>query len=535
MKILLIAPACPETFWSFKYALQIISKKALLPPLGLLTVAAMLPEHWKKKLVDMTIEPLRDEDILWADYVFISAMRIHKESVDEIVARCKTLGAKVVAGGPLFTAGYERAHDVDHLVLNEAEVTLPIFLGDLAEGRPRYIYASDQRANLEATPAPAWDLANLRQYAVMPIQYSRGCPFRCDFCDITMLFGRRMRTKTTGQVLAEMNRLYTRGWRGAVFFVDDNFIANQEKLKKEVLPSMIEWMEARDYPFVFNTQASINLCDDEELMRLMVRAGFDTTFIGIETPHDQSLAECHKSQNRNRDLAASVHKIQSFGLQVQGGFILGFDSDTPAVFNRLTRFIQDSGIATAMVGLLNAPPETELYKRLLKEKRLIKTLATGNNMDMSMNFVPKMNQERLIRGYAGVLSRIYSIKLYYKRLTTFLKNYRPYRPGKCKQDWYNIPAFVKSTWVLGIRTKGRLHYWKFLLWSLINCPRLFPLAVTLAVNGFHFRTVLSHYQFSHQRSPSHPSLLASGTSAPVPSNPNGCPAGEVRSAESAAR
>jgi radical SAM superfamily enzyme YgiQ (UPF0313 family) len=499
MKILMIAPACPETFWSFKYALQVISKKSLLPPLGLLTVAAMLPPEWEKKLVDMTVEPLCDADIIWADYVFISAMRIHKQSVDEIVTRCRTLGTRVVAGGPLFKAGYERAHDIDHLVLDEAEVTLPVFLKDLDHGRPQYIYVSDQRADLQTTPVPAWDLANLSQYAVMPIQYSRGCPFHCDFCDITMLFGRRMRTKTTAQVLAEMNSLYERGWRGAVFFVDDNFIANQEKLKTEVLPAMIEWMEARDYPFVFNTQASINLSDDEELMRLMVRAGFDTTFVGIETPHDESLAECHKSQNRHRDLVGSVHKIQSFGLQVQGGFILGFDSDTPDTFDQLTRFIQESGIVTAMVGLLNAPPETELYKRLLREKRLLKKIASGNNMDMSMNFVPKMNYEKLIAGYASVLSRIYSHKLYYKRVTTFLRNYRPYRPGKCKQDWYNVGAFLTSVWVLGIRAKGRLYYWKLLLWSLFNRPRLFPLAVTLAVNGFHFRTVFAHYRLSHSQ------------------------------------
>ncbi len=496
MKILLIAPACPETFWSFKYALQVISKKSLLPPLGLLTVAALLPPEWDKKLVDLTVEPLCDADIVWADYVFISAMRIHKQSVDEIVTRCQALGTRVVAGGPLFKAGYERAHDIDHLVLDEAEVTLPVFLKDLARGCPQYIYASEQRADLETTPTPAWDLADLSRYAVMPIQYSRGCPFHCDFCDITMRFGRRMRTKTSGQVLAEMNTLYERGWRGAVFFVDDNFIANQEKLKREVLPAMIEWMEARDYPFVCNTQASINLSDDEELMRLMVRAGFDTTFIGIETPHDESLAECHKSQNRNRDLVASVHKIQSFGLQVQGGFILGFDSDTPATFNQLTRFIQSSGIVTAMVGLLNAPPETELYKRLLREKRLLKKIASGNNMDMSMNFVPRMNYDKLIAGYGSVMSRIYSHPLYYKRVTTFLRHYRPYRPGKCKQDWYNIRAFLKSVWVLGIRTEGRLYYWKLLLWSLFRYPGLLPLAVTLAVNGFHFRTVFAHYRLS---------------------------------------
>jgi radical SAM superfamily enzyme YgiQ (UPF0313 family) len=406
----------------------------------------------------------------------------------------QSVETKIVAGGPLLASGYEHAHHIDHLILNEAEVTLPAFLGDLEIGNPKYIYVTDQRAALEATPVPAWDLANLNHYAVMPIQYSRGCPFHCDFCDITMLFGRQMRTKTTGQVLAEMNSLYDRRWRGAVFFVDDNFIANQEKLKREILPALRGWMETRGYPFVFSTQASINLCDDEELMRLMVRAGFATVFVGIETPHDESLAECHKSQNRNRDLVASVRKIQASGLQVQGGFILGFDSDTPAVFDRLTHFIQESGIVTAMVGLLNAPPGTGLYKRLLREKRILKKIATGNNMDMSMNFVPKMDYRMLVNEYAGVVGRIYSNKLYYRRVTTFLRNYRPYRPGKCKQDWYNIPAFLRSVWILGVRTQGRTYYWRLLLWCLLHRPGLLPLAVTLAVNGHHFRTVFSHYQ-----------------------------------------
>ncbi len=504
MKILLVAPECPETFWSFKYALRFVAKQALLPPLGLLTVAAMLPQAWEKKLVDMTVEPLRDADLLWADYVFISAMRIHKRSVDEIVARCRAFGTKMVAGGPLLASGYEHAHEIDHLILNEAEVTLPPFLQDLADGCAKYIYITDQRAALETTPAPAWDLARLRHYAVMPIQYSRGCPFHCDFCDITMLFGRQMRTKTTGQVLAEMNSLYDRGWRGAVFFVDDNFIANQEKLKKEVLPAITAWMERKGYPFVFSTQASINLCDDAELMRRMVRAGFATVFVGIETPHDESLAECHKSQNRNRDLVTSVRRIQAAGLQVQGGFILGFDSDTPSVFNRLTRFIQESGIVTAMVGLLNAPPGTELYKRLLREKRILKKIASGNNMDMSMNFVPKMARRTLLAGYTGVVGRIYSNELYYKRVVTFLKNYRPYRPGKCKQDWYNIPAFLRSVWILGIRTPGRTYYWRLLLWTLFHCPSLLPVAVTLAVNGFHFRTVFAHYRLPDEHPASTP-------------------------------
>ncbi|OHB62120.1 MAG: B12-binding domain-containing radical SAM protein [Planctomycetes bacterium RBG_13_60_9] len=490
MKILLVCPECPETFWSFKHALRIISRKALLPPLGLLTVAAMLPPSWRKKLVDLGVEPLRDEDIRWADYVFVSAMRIHKESVDKIVARCRRLGARIVAGGPLFTAGYEHAREIDHLVLDEAEITLPAFLKDLGEGHPQPVYTAHQRADLKDTPIPLWDLVNMKKYACMPIQHSRGCPFCCDFCDVTRLFGNRMRVKATDQILAELESLYVRGWRDSVFVVDDNFIGNKKELKEEVLPAMIGWMERRNHPFVLSTQASINLSDDEELMRLMVRAGFDTVFVGIETPDDRCLAECHKSQNRNRDLAASVRKMQSFGLQVQAGFILGFDSDTPSIFTSLAHFIQESGIVTAMVGLLNAPVGTKLYERLMKENRLIQR-ATGDNTDLSMNFVPRMSYEELIAGYRWVVRRIYSHQLFYERVIAFLKSYKPVQTGRFRRHSYDVWALLKSMWFLGIRSRGRIYYWKLLLWSLFRRPQLFSLAITLAVQGFHFRKVFA--------------------------------------------
>jgi radical SAM superfamily enzyme YgiQ (UPF0313 family) len=492
MKILLVYPECPNTFWSLKHALGIISKKAILPPLGLLTVAAMLPRGWEKRLIDMGVEPLVDEDIEWADYVFISAMHIHRESVDKIIARCKRLGAKIVAGGPLFTSGYENSHEIDHLVLGEGEVTLPAFLRDLAGGHPKYVYASEQWADVKTTPVPSWELVNMKKYACMPIQYSRGCPFACDFCDVTILFGNKMRTKTSDQILAELEQLYLRGWRDPVFFVDDNFIGNKRELKTEVLPAIIRWMKARKQPFALNTQVSINLCDDEELMKLMVQARFDTVFVGIETPDEEGLAECNKAQNRNRDLVASVKKIQSFGLQVQGGFILGFDSDKPSIFATLTRFIQESGIVTAMVGLLNAPPGTKLYKRLLKENRLLKG-ASGDNTDLSMNFIPKMKYEELVEGYKNVVRRIYSHKLYYERVITFLRNYRPLPGSKLRLHSYDLQAFLRSIWVLGIRESGRIYYWKLLAWSLLRRPKLLSWAVLLAIYGFHFRKISEDY------------------------------------------
>lgn len=490
MNILLVYPDFPETFWSLKHALKVISKKAVLPPLGLLTVAAMLPEDWDLKLIDMTVTKLTDDDIRRADYVFISAMFLQKEVTKKIIAKCKNLGAKVVAGGPLFTADYECFPEIDHLVLNEAEITLPLFLEDLKNGCPKHIYTSDQWADIKKTPIPRWDLVNMKNYASMPIQYSRGCPFSCDFCDVTLLFGNRIRTKTADQMLAELDSLYAHRWRNEVFIVDDNFIGNKKKLKDHLLPAMVGWMEKRNYVFPLNTQVSINLADDEELMKLMVKAGFDTVFIGVETPNPKSLAECDKLQNQNRDLVACIRKVQQFGMDVQGGFIIGFDSDQVSIFDQLITFIQKSGIVTAMVGLLNAPRGSKLYERLLKENRLLSD-SSGNNTDMSLNFIPKINSDELLKGYKNVVQTIYSHQYYYKRILTFLKNYPTTRKKKTHLSLCDIKTLLKSTWTLGLRTKGRTYYWRLMLWTLFRRPQHLRLAVTFMICGLHFRKLFA--------------------------------------------
>ncbi|MFH0852220.1 MAG: B12-binding domain-containing radical SAM protein [bacterium] len=497
MKVVLVCPRCPDTFWSFKYALKFISKKASYPPLGLLTVAAMLPKNWEKKLVDMNVTKLRDKDLKGADLVFISAMAIQKASVKEVISRCKKMGIKIVAGGPLFTAGHEEFLDVDYFVLNEAEITLPLFLEDLKNGSAKHIYTSQKFPNIEKTPIPLWGLINMRKYASMNIQYSRGCPFNCEFCDITNLFGRGVRTKSRGQILAELESLYSQGWRGGVFFVDDNFIGNKIKLKQEILPAIIQWMAAKRHPFSFSTEASVNLSDDDELMQLMAQAGFDSVFLGIETPNEESLAECNKFQNKNRDLVACVKKIQKLGLQVTGGFIVGFDSDPPSIFEKQIEFIQESGIITAMVGLLNAPRGTRLYQRLTKENRLLKEIS-GDNTDFSINFIPKMNHEILIGGYKRIISGIYSPKPYYERVGKFLKEYNPLKKlhfhfGHIRFNFGYPGAFLKSIWFLGIKDEARAYYWKFFFWSLFRRPRVFPLAITYAIYGFHFRKVFKDY------------------------------------------
>jgi radical SAM superfamily enzyme YgiQ (UPF0313 family) len=327
----------------------------------------------------------------------------------------------------------------------------------------------------------------------MNIQYSRGCPFDCDFCNITVLYGRVPRTKSVDQVLAEFDALYAQRWKGGVFIVDDNFIGNKGKLKKEILPAIIEWMEKRKHPFALYTEVSINLSDDDELMKLMVRAGFDQVFVGIESPNDESLAECSKLQNRNRDLIASVRKIQQAGLEVQAGFIVGFDKDPDSIFDRLISFIQESGIVTAMVGLLNAPHGTKLYHRMKEEGRLV-TSSSGDNTDFSINFIPKMSSDALLTGYRSILHTIYSPKHYYARVKKFLREYRPVKVRGSYYKLSHVKAVIKSVFRLGIIGKERFHYWKLITWSLFTRPKLFSHAITLSIYGFHFRKVFSHHE-----------------------------------------
>jgi radical SAM superfamily enzyme YgiQ (UPF0313 family) len=488
MKILFVYPEYPVTFWGFQYALKFISKKASFPPLGLLTVAAMLPEACEKKLVDMNVETLSDRDIAWADCVFISAMVVQKVSAKSVIARCRSLGVKIAAGGPLFTSEPDEFDDVDYLVLNEGEITVPAFMSDLEKGGAKHLYTTDEYPDLSQTPVPDWSLLNKRKYATMSIQYSRGCPFNCDFCNITSLFGHKPRTKEVGMLLNELDALYRFGWRGGVFFVDDNFIGNKQKLKEEILPAITGWMKAHRNPFVFLTETSINLADDDELMEMMVNAGFNDVFVGIETPDENSLAECNKLQNKNRDLIQCVKRIQHSGLEVQGGFIVGFDSDNPGIFARLVGFIQDSGIVTAMVGLLNAPRGTGLYQRLSKEGRLAEEFS-GDNTNFSMNFTPKMDRQLLVKGYRNIVETIYSPKYYYARVKTFLKEYGAAKPsGKAFKMCY-VAAFFKSVFRLGIVGKERRYFWQLLFWSLFRRPKVFADAVKFSIYGYHFRRV----------------------------------------------
>lgn len=493
LKILFVYPLYPDTFWSFKHALKFVSIKAAFPPLGALTVAAMLPEKWEKRLIDLNVNPLADADIKWADYVFISAMIVQKASAKQIIERCNRLGVKIVAGGPLFTTEPGEFTGVDHFILNEAEVTLPLFLSDLARGEPKKIYTTNLHPEITRTPVPLWSLINMKKYSSMNMQYSRGCPFNCEFCDITFLDGRNPRTKDKEQVLVEMDSLYEAGWRGDLFFVDDNFIGNKNKLKEEILPAIINWMENHKHPFNLSTEVSVNLADDQELMQLMVKAGFNTVFVGIETPNEASLSECDKKQNTSRDLVATVKTIQNHGFEVMGGFIVGFDNDPVSIFKSQINFIQRSGIVTAMVGLLNAPKGTRLYQRLKDENRLVKD-STGDNTDFSLNFIPKMQKETLVNGYKEILNTIYSPKNYYERIKTLLNEYHPKpKSWNLKTTRWNLQGFFNCMWFMGIREKGRRYYWRLIASTLFTRPKSLPLLITLSVYGYHFRRVIKQY------------------------------------------
>lgn len=482
MHILLVNPEFPPSFWSFHHALKIAGKKALLPPLGLLTVAALLPAAWEKRLVDVALRPLTDADLAWADYVFVGGMGVQWRGAAEVIRRAKAAGKKVVAGGPLFTVGYALFQEVDHFVLNEGELMIPQLVADIQRGTPKRLYRTREFADMATSPVPLWKLADLKQYAYIGVQYSRGCPFDCDFCNVTAMLGRNPRIKAAPQVIAELDALRAAGNNARVFFVDDNLIGNKRALRDELLPALSAWQKRRG-PMLFNSQVSINLADDAPLTAAMVEAGFDVVFVGIETSDPEALKECKKGQNRNRNLLADVHKLQRAGLEVQAGFIVGFDQDTPETFQQQIAFVQASGIPTAMVGQLQAPPGTQLHRRLAAEGRLL-GVSFGDNTDGMTNVVPKMGLQALREGHAQILSAIYAPRAYYQRVRSFLRRLPPPRV-RLGLGLEEIGAFLRACWYLGVLGRERFYYWGLLAWTLFTRPALLPMATRLAAYGLH--------------------------------------------------
>jgi radical SAM superfamily enzyme YgiQ (UPF0313 family) len=486
MRILLVYPRDPDTFWNFRYVLRFVAKRSAFPPLGLLTVAAMLPEDWQLKLVDTNVEPLVDRDIIWADWIFLSGMIVHMDSASEIAHRCAALGRPLVAGGPLFTTGYQEFPQIRHFVLGEAENVIADLTADMRAGTVKPTYRGTEFPDVRQTPVPRWDLIDLRHYVTMPVQFSRGCPFECEFCDIVAVYGRVPRTKSPAQLIAELEALRRTGCRDMVFIVDDNFIGNKKRVR-EMLKALVEWRERTRPAMGFLTEASVNLAEQKDLLDLMVRAGFKKVFVGLETPVPESLQECQKVQNEKRDLADVVRTIQAAGLEVMGGFIVGFDNDPLDVFRRQFEFIQRSGVVTAMVGLLTALPQTRLYERLAREGRMLAG-SIGNNTAAVLNFVPRLDRGWLISEYRELMRSLYAPENYYCRVRAFLANWSPQGP-RTRLALSDLKAFLRSLWTLGVRQRGRLAYWRLFWTTLLAQPRKFHAAMELAIIGYHFRAI----------------------------------------------
>jgi radical SAM superfamily enzyme YgiQ (UPF0313 family) len=492
MRALLVYPEFPDTYWSFRHALEFEGRRAAFPPLGLLTVSAMLPDEWERRLVDMNVEELWPEDIQWADVVMVSAMIVQNESLEKVVALCRSLGKKVVVGGPYVSTSSERLPDADHIFIGEAEATLPVFLNDLELGIAQKIYKADERPALTATPVPDFSLIDMSKYSAMNVQYSRGCPFNCEFCDIIEIYGRVPRTKSNTQMLAELDALRATGWRGLVFIVDDNFIGNKKNVRL-FMPDLIEWSRANDRPFSFITEASVNLAEDDALLQQMEDAGFRRVFLGIETPVEESLKEAQKGQNTKRNLLDSIHKIQSYGMEVMAGFIIGFDNDPEDIFERQMTFIRESGIPLAMVGLLSALPDTQLWRRLEKEGRLL-DVTSGNNTDCTLNFVPCMDVNKLVEGYKRVLRNIYSPREYYRRALDCLSRFHADRiEPRTSNVLADLRALSRIVLTLGIRDRERGEFWRYFYNLIRHHTRDFAHGLTLAAMGYHFRRITEKY------------------------------------------
>ena len=492
--VLLVYPEFPASYWGYNFALDFVGKKAAMPPLGLLTVAGIFPEEYLLKVVDMNVHSLTDEHLEWADLVFTSTMIVQRDSLKEVIQLCNQARIPVIAGGPHPTSYYQDLEGADHLILDEVEETLLDFLRDLERGTAKRIYRAPEKPNVSRSPLPRYDLIDLDEYASMALQFSRGCPFDCEFCDITKLFGRKPRTKTNDQILAEFDLLYGLGWRGSLFLVDDNFIGNK-RAALSLLTDVARWQKNRDYPFSLFTEASVNLGRLEPLLDAMIDSGFTTVFLGIETPNREALLKTKKKQNtrtgEEQYLMNAVRKIQQKGMEVMGGFILGLDGDSAHAFNSQIEFIQEAGVPMAMVGLLTALKGTDLYHRLQREGRLLKE-STGNNLSITLNFETEMDREVLIEGYKRVLTTIYdpTLKNYFERCWTLLKNLKFTEHTVRNFGKTEMMAVAKSIKRQLLSRQGPA-YFRFLVRVFRYNPRLLTEAVRLAIMGYHFEKITS--------------------------------------------
>lgn len=484
----------PDTFYAMKHFIDVVGKKAAYPPLGLLTIGAMLPKEWSARLVDMNLADLDDKDLEWADFVFLSAMNVQEESVREIVAQCNRAGVKIVAGGSLFTHEYDRFPNIHHFVLNEAEITLPIFIEDLQKGEPKQIYQTDEFADVTESPIPAFELADMDEYLYSIIQYSRGCPYMCDFCDVTALFGRRPRTKTSEQIISELEALESQSDVKLVLFADDNLIGNKRILKSDLLPALIEWRKKKKPGFFFATQLTINLADDEQLMQLLLDAGFRHIFIGIETPDEVGLKESRKSQNLKRNQLENIRKLHQAGFIISAGFIVGFDTDKQTIFQQQIDFIQASGIPLPIVNILKAPPGTELFERIKSEGRLSREFAFAEG---ETNIIPVMNEKKLFDGFIRLINNIYTPEKSYERLIQFFTTYsHPKTVTKVPEKFSvkDLKMVLRVVYLLGIKDRNRKYFWKLISWALVNNRKYIDKAIFYAIMIYQMHQTSIHIE-----------------------------------------
>ena len=492
MKVLLVNPEFPDTYWSFRHALPFEGKRSVFPPLSLMTVSSLIPRSVERRLVDLNIESLKTSQLEWADMVFITGMLAQKESLHNVVQRAKRLGKQIVLGGPYVTSTIEELPHADHIFQGEAETTLPQFFVDLERGEAKRVYKAIDRPPMSISPPPDFDVVDLKRYSCMSVQYSRGCPFSCEFCDIIEIYGRVPRTKSNQHLLGEFDELQRRGWRGPVFIVDDNFIGNKKNVRL-LLPELVDWQRRHGHPFSLLTEASINLAGDDELLNNMRDAGFRRVFLGIETPVEESLKEAQKTQNRG-NLLDSVKKIQSYGMEVMAGFIVGFDNDPEDIFERQIEFIRESAIPLAMVGMLNALPDTQLWKRLEREGRLLGEDATGNNTISTLNFVTKMDAAKLISGYERIMKTIYKPREYYQRALDSLKRTAHETAEPTPYNLLDeIKALFRLVLKLGVIDSERKEFWRFFIQALRNHHDRMTESLRLAAMGYHFRKLNDLY------------------------------------------
>jgi radical SAM superfamily enzyme YgiQ (UPF0313 family) len=508
MKVLLLYPKFPKTFWSYDRFIKMAGLQAFLPPLGILTVAALLPVEWEVRFCDRNVDTESEEDWEWCDLVILSAMLAQKADFHALIRKASQQGKKVAVGGPYPTSMPEDAlgSGANYLVLDEGEVTVPQFVSAIANGAEQGVFRGLEKPDVTTSPLPRFDLLKLDAYLMMSIQFSRGCPFNCEFCDIISLYGRKSRTKDPQQAILELQVLYSLGWRGSIFIVDDNFIGNQRNVKR-FLRELIPWMEAHHYPFTFVTEASVNLADDPELLDLMVRAGFYGVFLGIETPDQDSLETTRKYQNTRSPLAEACRKITAAGLLIYAGFILGFDGERSGAGDRIRSFVETTNIPQPMLGILQALPNTDLWARLQRENRLRRSqedLLEVGDQNTLMNFVPTRSLEEIAREYIATLWALYEPSNYLKRCFLHCLALTP--NPRLRQNLHfslqkGLRLIVQVVWIQGIwRTGIRAQFWKQLVEMMVRRPRSLNLYFGLCAAGEHFAEYrsLARERITHQ-------------------------------------